>query len=72
VGVPFDVYGGLVDVPKCKVLWLNGDQNERIVRRQFMQLGVEHGVDVIPEWDMSWYRRFRKLQNKFKYDLDCY
>jgi hypothetical protein len=68
-GVPFDVYGGLVDVPKSKVLWLNGDQNERIVRRQFMQLGVEHGVDVIPEWDMSWYRRFRKLQNKFKYDL---
>jgi hypothetical protein len=68
-GLPFDVYGGLVDVPKCKVLWLNGDQNERIVRRQFMQLGVEHGVDVIPEWDMSWYRRFRKLQNKFKYDL---
>ena len=68
-GLPFDVYGGLVDVPKCKVLWLNGDQNERIVRRQFMQLGVEHGVDVIPEWDMSWYRRFCKLQNKFKYDL---
>lgn len=68
-GLPFDVYGGMVAVPKSKVLWLNGDQNERIVRRQFMQLGVEHGVDVIPEWDMSWYRRFCKLQNKYKYDL---
>lgn len=68
-GIPFDVYGGLVDVPKCRVLWLNGDQNERIVRRQFMQLGVECGVDVIPEWDMNWYRRFCKLQKKYKYDL---
>ena len=68
-GLPFDVYGGLVDVKRSKVLWLNGDQNERIVRRQFMQLGVERGVDVIPEWDMSWYRRFCKLQNKYKYDL---
>jgi hypothetical protein len=61
--------GVLLTYLSAKVLWLNGDQNERIVRRQFMQLGVEHGVDVIPEWDMSWYRRFRKLQNKFKYDL---
>jgi len=68
-GIPFDVYGGLVGVPKCRVLWLNGDQNERIVRRQFMQLGVEYGVDVIPEWDMNWYRRFCKLQKKYKYDL---
>jgi hypothetical protein len=68
-GRPFDCFGGMVDVPKSKVLWLNGDQNERIVRRQFMQLGVDKGVDVIGEWDMMWYRKFRRIQKKHKYDL---
>ena len=34
-----------------------------------MQFVVEYGVDVIPEWDMNWYRRFCKLQKKYKYDL---
>jgi hypothetical protein len=68
-GRPFDCFGALVDVPKSKVLWLNGDQNERIVRRQFMQLGVNEGVEVIGEWDMTWYRKFRQIQNKHKYDL---
>jgi len=61
-GRPFDVHGGLVDVPKGHCLWLNGDQSERIVRRQFKLIGVESGVDVVSEWDMSWYARFRKLQ----------
>ena len=68
-GRPFDCFGALVEVPKSKVLWLNGDQNERIVRRQFMQLGVDRGVDVIGEWDMMWYRKFCRIQNKHKYDL---
>ena len=68
-GKPFDCFGGLVKVPKSKVLWLNGDQNERIVRRQFMQIGVDRGVDVIGEWDMMWYRKFCKIQKKHKYDL---
>ncbi len=68
-GRPFDCFGALVDVPKSKVLWLNGDQNERIVRRQFMQLGVDRGVDVIGEWDMMWYRKFCRIQKKHKYDL---
>jgi hypothetical protein len=61
-GRPFNVHGGLVDVPKGHCLWLNGDQSERIVRRQFKLIGVESGVDVVSEWDMSWYARFRKLQ----------
>ena len=71
-GISFDVHGGLVDVPKGRCLWLNGDQNERIVRRQFDLIGVTGGVDVVGEWDMSWYSRFKKLQgpkDKPKYDL---
>ena len=71
-GISFDVHGGLVDVPKGRCLWLNGDQNERIVRRQFDLIGVTGGVDVVGEWDMSWYSRFKKLQGpkeKPNYDL---
>ena len=68
-GKAFNVYGGMVPVHKSKVLWLNGDQNERILRRQFAAIGVERGVDVIGEWDISWYRRFVKIQKKHKYDL---
>jgi archaellum biogenesis ATPase FlaH len=68
-GKAFNVHGGMVPVKKSKILWLNGDQNERILRRQFATIGVERGVDVIGEWDMSWYRRFVKIQNKHKYDL---
>jgi hypothetical protein len=30
---------------------------------------VDKGVDVVPEWDMQWYRRFCKMQNDRKYDL---
>lgn len=65
----FNVHGGMVPVERSRVLWLNGDQNERILRRQFATIGVEDGVDVIGEWDMSWYRRFVKIQKKNKYDL---
>ena len=68
-GKAFNVHGGMVPVKKSKILWLNGDQNERILRRQFATIGVERGVDVIGEWDMSWYRRFVKIQKKHKYDL---
>lgn len=68
-GKPFNVHGGLVPVPQCRVLWLNGDQNERIVRRQFAAIGVEQGIHVVGEWDMAWYRRFVKYQRKNKYDL---
>ncbi len=69
---PFNVHGGLVDVPKGRCLWLNGDQSERIVRRQFKLIGVENGVDVVSEWDMSWYARFRKLQGGGVDEFDNY
>ena len=71
-GLGFNVHGGLVNVPKGRCLWLNGDQSERIVRRQFELIGASSGVDVVGEWDMSWYNRFKKLQgpkDKPKYDL---
>ena len=68
-GKPFNVHGKLFQVPKGKALWLNGDQSERITRRQFNLIGVETGVDVVGEWDMQWYRRFCDMQNKGKYDL---
>ena len=68
-GLPFNIHGGLVEVPKGKVLWLNGDQNERILRRQFMMIGADENIDVIGEWDMQWYRRFCKYQKENKYDL---
>ena len=61
-GKPFEVYGALETVPKGRCLWLNGDQSERIVRRQFGVIGVESGVDVVGEWDMQWFRRFCKIQ----------
>ena len=38
------------------------DQSERIVRRQFDLIGATTGIDVVGEWDMSWYSRFKKLQ----------
>ena len=68
-GKAFNVYGGLVEVPTGKVLWLNGDQNERILRRQMKLIGCDKNVKVITEWDMQWYSRFKKIQNKNKYDL---
>jgi len=68
-GIAFNVHGGLVEVPIGKCLWLNGDQSARITRRAFNLIGVDKGVDVVPEWDMQWYRRFCKMQNDKKYDL---
>jgi len=68
-GRAFNVHGMMVPVKKSKVLWLNGDQNERILRRQFATIGVDRGIDVIGEWDMAWYRRFKKIQKKHEYDL---
>ena len=68
-GNAFNVYGGLVNVPVGKVLWLNGDQNERILRRQMKLIGCDKNVRVVTEWDMQWYSRFKKMQNKYAYDL---
>ena len=68
-GKDFNVYGALVNVPVGKVLWLNGDQNERILRRQLKTTNSEVNVEVIPEWDMMWYPKFKKIQKRYKYDL---
>ena len=68
-GQAFNVYGHLVNVPVGKVLWLNGDQNERILRRQMKLIGCDKNVKVVTEWDMQWYSRFRKMMSKSKYDL---
>ena len=68
-GIAFNMHGGLVNVPKGKVLWLNGDQNERILRRQFSMIDAGSGIKIMPEWDMQWYRRFCKYQQAGKYDL---
>ena len=68
-GIAFNIHGGLVNVPKGKVLWLNGDQNERILRRQFSMIDAGSGIKIMPEWDMQWYRRFCKYQQKSKFDL---
>jgi hypothetical protein len=69
---PFEVYGALEKLPKGRCLWLNGDQSERIVRRQFEAIGVESGVDVVGEWDMQWFRRFCKIQGGGVDDNDVY
>ena len=68
-GLSFNMHGGLVDVPAGKVLWLNGDQNERILRRQFKMIDAGSGIKVVGEWDMQWYRRFCKYQKAGKYDM---
>ena len=68
-GVAFNIHGGLVNVPVGKVLWLNGDQNERILRRQFEMIDAGENIDVVGEWDMQWYRRFCKYQTAAKYDM---
>ena len=67
--LPFNVHGNNVPVPKSKCLWLNGDQSERVLRRQFHLIGVESGVDVMAEWDMQWYRKFCNIQKKHQYDI---
>ena len=68
-GKPFNVHGKMFDVPRGKALWLNGDQSERVLKRQFELIGVTTGVDVVAEWDMAWYRRFCRMQEEGKYDL---
>ena len=68
-GIPFNVHGANVPVPKEKCLWLNGDQSERVLRNQFEEKGMQSNVDVMAEWDMQWYRQFCNLQNEKQYAL---
>ena len=32
-------------------------------------IGCDKNVRVVTEWDMQWYSRFKKMQNKYAYDL---
>ena len=32
-------------------------------------IGCDKNVKVVTEWDMQWYSRFKKMQNKYAYDL---
>ncbi len=68
-GIPFNVHGANVPVPKAKCLWLNGDQSERVLRNQFEEKGMKTNVDVMAEWDMQWYRQFCKIQHEKHYAL---
>jgi len=68
-GIPFNVHGANVPVPKAKCLWLNGDQSERVLRNQFEEKCMSTNVDVMAEWDMQWYRQFCKIQHKNHYAL---
>jgi len=68
-GIPFNVYGNNVPVPKAKCLWLNGDQSEMVLRNQFEEKDMTTNVDVVAEWDMQWYRRFCQIQHEEHYAL---
>jgi hypothetical protein len=67
--IPFDVFGETVPVDTCRALWLNGDQNPKILKKQLERIGVEKGVDVVGEWDLAWYSRFCRMQKERKYDI---
>jgi hypothetical protein len=67
--IPFDVFGETVPVEKCRALWLNGDQNPKILKKQLERIGVEKGVDVVGEWDLAWYSRFCRMQKEKQYDI---
>jgi hypothetical protein len=67
--IPIDVYGDSVPVKRSRVLWLNGDQNPDLVKKQFTRINVGPGADIVDEWDLAWYRRFCRIQNTHQYDL---
>ena len=59
-GIPFSVRGAEVPVEKGKVLWLNGDQNSRRIRKQFADLDftADDPVVVQNKVSMLWYPWF--------------
>jgi hypothetical protein len=59
-GLPFSVRGAEVPVEKGKVLWLNGDQNSRRMRKQFQDLEftADDPVVVQNKVSMLWYPWF--------------
>ena len=69
---PLNVYGEKVPVKKKKILWLNGDQNEAIIKNQFDCMGInanDPNLSVKNSFDLGWYSWFKDIQNKYKYDL---
>jgi len=59
-GIPFSVRGADVPVEQGKVLWLNGDQNSRRIRKQFADLDftADDPVVVQNKVSMLWYPWF--------------
>lgn len=59
-GMPFSVRGADVPVEQGKVLWLNGDQNSRRIRKQFQDLDftADDPVVVQNKVSMMWYPWF--------------
>jgi hypothetical protein len=59
-GIPFSVRGAEVPVEQGKVLWLNGDQNSRRIRKQFADLDftADDPVVVQNKVSMLWYPWF--------------
>jgi hypothetical protein len=61
-GLPFSVRGDFVPVEQGPVLWLNGDQNSRRIRKQFEELEfrADDPVVVQNKVSMLWYPWFIK------------
>ncbi len=59
-GIPFSVRGAEVPVQQGKVLWLNGDQNSRRMRKQFQDLEFTAADPVVVQNKVSmlWYPWF--------------
>lgn len=59
-GIPFSVRGADVPVEQGKVLWLNGDQNSRRMRKQFrdLEFTADDPVVVQNKVSMLWYPWF--------------
>ena len=65
-GTPFSVRGADVPVEQGTVLWLNGDQNSRRIRKQFEDLDfvVDDPVQIENKVSMLWYDWFIKAVEK--------
>jgi hypothetical protein len=67
-GTPFSVRGAEVPVEQGTVLWLNGDQNSRRIRKQFEDLDFsrEDPVQIENKVSMLWYDWFIKAVEKYQ------
>ena len=65
-GTPFSVRGADVPVEQGTVLWLNGDQNSRRIRKQFEDLDFvsDDPVRIENKVSMLWYDWFTKAVEK--------